>query len=239
MVKRSPLRKEKEMSTRLEKIKGCLRLARNNDNLNEAQAAMQMAQRLALKEGVDLNDLEAEEVKEDKVTHWIVPQKTKTVPTWRALLATVIAENFRVKAVKLSSGDTSCIEIIGTKPDIEVWKVMFDYAESCLDIFFKRYLEEKKKEGTVMNRHDSLLTRNSYVEGFLSGIAKALSENVQTYALALTLPAVVQSELEGMNIKSSRANKPQKDLSDHESLIRGYQDGEAAGNRNRLEGGEQ
>lgn len=224
------------MSSRLEKIKGCLRLARNNDNLNEAEAAMQMAQRLALKEGIDLDNLEDQEEQKLNVTHHVVPQKTKTAPTWRCLMATIIANNFRVKCVRVkTSEDSSHIKIIGTEQDVEVWKVMFDYAETCLDIFFKRYLKEKKYQGTVVNRHDSLIMRNSYVEGFLNGIREALDKNVECYALSLTLPVPVQEELDKLHLTTSRVNKPQMDPEDTESRHRGYEDGRAAGDRNRLE----
>lgn len=221
-------------SSRLETIKNLLELARRSDNISEAESAMQKAQLIALKEGVDLNELEKEESEESKVVRWVVPQNTKTAPTWRILLAITIAENFRVKAIKSSGGGSSQIVIIGLESDIEVFKVMFDYAETCIDVFFKKYLEEKKKE-REMTRHDSLIMRNSYVDGFISGISEALKQNVECYALSLCLPQVVTNELSTMGLKTHRVKEPMKDMNDRESRIRGRKDGEAAGNRNRLE----
>lgn len=221
--------------TRLETIKDLLELAKRSDNIHEAQSAMEKAQRIALKEGVDLNSINMEEEEKRNVISWIIPQKTKTVPSWRGMLATVIADNFRVKAIKVIGGGISAIKIVGLESDIEVFKVMFDYAETCIEVFFKRYLAEKKKD-RGLSRHDSLVMRNSYVMGFIEGISKGLRKNVEVYALALCLPEEVTRELDTMNLRKGRAVSLSRDMSDIETYGRGYQDGESAGSRDKLEG---
>lgn len=221
--------------TRLDTIKDLLELAKKSDNIHEVQSAMEKAQRIALKEGVDLNSINMEEEEKRNVISWVMPQKTKTVPSWRGMLATVIANNFRVKAVKMMGGGESQIKIVGLESDVEVFKVMFDYAETCIDVFFKRYLAEKKRD-RKLSRHDSLVMRNSYVMGFVDGISKGLEKNVEVYALSLCLPEEVSRELATMNLRKGKSVSLSMDEGDTETYSRGYRDGESAGSRNKLEG---
>lgn len=221
--------------TRLETIKDLLELAKKSDNIHEATSAMEKAQRIALKEGVDLNSINMEQEEKRNVIYWMVPQSTKTCPTWRMLLAMVIADNFRVKAIRVIGDGCSQIKIVGLESDVEVFRVMFDYAETCLDIFFKRYLKEEKK-ARQLSRHDSLVMRNSYVDGFVSGIREGLKKNVECYALSLCLPVEVTNELSTMGLKKKKATSLKMDLGDYKTRMRGYEDGKEAGNRNKLEG---
>lgn len=221
--------------SRLDTIRDLLELAKRSNNIHEAQSAMEKAQVIALKEGVDLNSINMEEEQKRSVVNWVVPQKTKTCPTWRMMLAMTIADNFRVKAVRVVGSGESFIKIIGLESDVDVFKVMFDYAETCLDIFFKRYLKEEKKLREIARR-DSLLMRNSYVEGFIEGIQEGLKRNVECYSLSLCLPVEVTNELATMNIKSKKVTVLSKDSRDRKTLMRGYQDGKEAGSRDKLEG---
>lgn len=225
---------DKSKETVLDKIKKLLTLAKRSDNISEAESAMKMAQRIALKSGIDLNDVEAKEEHERRVIRWVVPQDTKTAPFWRIRLASTIADNFRCRAYKLVGYEDSQIEVMGLESDIEVFKVMFDYAETCLEVFFKRYLKEEKQK-RKFTRHDSLVLRNSYVDGFLNGIKLAFEQNVQCYALSLCLPVEVSTELATMEFTDIKSKSSLDEEFDPNSFRRGKEDGKEAGNRNRLE----
>lgn len=223
-------------NSKLETIKNLLELAKRSDNISEAESAMQKAQLLALKEGVDLKDVGEREEEKKKVVHWTIPQKTKSVPYWRIGLAMIIAENFRVKAYQSYTGfgKESVIKVVGNEDDVEIFKVMFDYAETCIEIFFKKYLSETKKS-REMTRHDSLVLRNSYTEGFLVGIKEALERNVECYALSLSLPVEVETELNKIGLTVRKVRKTQVDRTDVGTYKRGLADGKEAGNRNKIE----
>ena len=219
--------------TRLDKIKKCLALAKGTTNEAEAISAMEMAQRMALKEGLDLNQINIEETKKTNVIFWEVPQKTKSTPSWRALLISVIADNFRCRLVKVTKGGGSRLKVYGCESDIEVFRVMLDYAETVMNHMFNEYLKRCKDQYGELDRRTSLYIKKSYVSGFIEGMSKALENNVKSYNLMVIVPEEVENTVKGV----TKRTKKVKNVEDVNLSIYmdGREDGKAAGSRNQIQ----
>ena len=148
---------EQEIMNKVQKL---LALAGNNPNENEAQAAYAKAQAIIAEYNLDMSKAEGKEVE------FIVKEcKHSNNEGYRKVLATIIAENFRVKA--FMSGNTVCY--FGMKQDVEVAVEVFNHAY--------RY------------SHNRGL---SYWLGFCKGLKDILDE--QCKALMIITPQEVEDE---------------------------------------------
>ena len=225
--------------SKIDRIRKCLALAKGTTNEHEAESAMKMAQRLALSEGLDLEKLDLEDTKDDKVYEERLEQETVTLPSWKAQLAVTISSNFRTKVIKSYEGEKSFVVIIGKKEDIEITKEMICYAESCLNHFFKKFYADEKKRwleefGEKISRSDAMAIRNTYVDGYLSGLNKAFRQNVQEYNLMVVTPTAVTEYYDNMKLRKGSSDRRVR-ARDTGAFSAGYEDGKSVGNRNRLE----
>lgn len=230
---------DKDMNeSKIERIKKCLTLAKGTTNEHEAESAMKMAQRLALSAGVDIDTIDLEDKKDDKVYEEELTQQTVTLPAWKGQLAYVIANNFKTKVIKSYKGERSFIVIIGKKEDIEITKEVINYAEACLNHFFKKFYNEEKKRwmrefGEKLTRTEAMSIRNTYVDGYLEGLKKAFKKNVEEYQLMVVTPTDVVEYYDGLKLKSAPADKRVR-AKDTDAYNAGFEDGKSVGTRNRL-----
>lgn len=180
----------------ISKIKGLLKLANDNRNDDEGQAAFILAQKLMLKHQVDKLDLVDDLDEEDLIDSESVTIY-KRLYWWERELGDIIARNFRVKhylSNKLFRGDTQVkrkIVFFGQTTDLELAKEMYILAYDALLHFSDEYL--------FFNRH-SEYTRSSlkqaYIRGFLVGLDRRFEEQVSSltgkYELAVQIPASVE-----------------------------------------------
>ena len=107
---------EQEIMNKVQKL---LALAGNNPNENEAQAAYAKAQAIIAEYNLDMSKAEGKEVE------FIVKECIHSNNEgYRKVLATIIAENFRVKA--FMSGNM--VNFFGMKQDVEVAVEVFNHA---------------------------------------------------------------------------------------------------------------
>lgn len=222
-----------EMQSTIEKIKKCLSLANNNSSENEVKVAMKMAHAMALKANICIDDLDfnPDIAKKIEVTKDTIKQSTKGVQMWRYRLCKVIADNFRSSIYKEQTLYGSNIKVIGAKKDVEIIKVVFEFAENAYQELSKKYLNKVKKERNV-DRSLSVRLKNDYFEGYLNGLKEAFEENVQELGLIVLKPEAVDEFMgtcKKQNIKGSvRAGN-------QDALWQGHADGQFIGQAKRGE----
>lgn len=170
----------------IEKIKKLLALAGNNPSEQEAQAAYAKAQALMAQYSIELSEDSGEEVE-----IVAMPCKHSNNEGYRKPLATIIADNFRVKA--FVSGGT--IMFFGTKMDVEIAVEVFNHA------YRFSHNQGLKLERTARASGESTRgVANSYWSGFMAGLKSILDE--QCKALMIVTPQEVEDawseKLKGM-----------------------------------------
>lgn len=181
----------------ISKIKGLLKLANDNRNDDEGQAAFILAQKLMLKHQVDkldlIDDLDEEElIDSESVTIY------KRLYWWEHQLGSIIARNFRVKAYlnsKLFRGSSQSkrrIVFFGQKSDLELAKQMYILAYDALLHFSKNYLFEHRH-----SKYTRSSLKQAYIRGFLVGLDLRFEEQVSSltgkYELLVQVPENVEA----------------------------------------------
>ena len=166
---------EQEIMNKVQKL---LALAGNNPNENEAQAAYAKAQAIIAEYNLDMSKAEGKEVE------FIVKEcKHSNNEGYRKVLATIIAENFRVKA--FMSGNM--VNFFGMKQDVEVAVEVFNHAYRYSHNRGIKILREYRKSGRSTHG-----VANSYWIGFCKGLKDTLDE--QCKALMIVTPQEVEDK---------------------------------------------
>lgn len=175
----------------LSKVDRLLALAdlEKNPNEHEAIAASMKAQELLAKYNLSLADIKGEQ-EEEEIEHVCADIKqSQGSVKWKALLGTVISENYRCKFYR--AGNERFI-FYGFKTDAVIARRVFIYLVNVCSKLGKTYVAELKKNG---KRTDGVLT--SFYTGFYHGVKSALEKNCT--ALALVVPKKVDAEFEKMS----------------------------------------
>lgn len=222
------------MNSHIERIKKCLQLAGNNSSQNEVESALKMAQRLALKVGVNLDEIEIDTNHKRGIefTKGVVDQTTKNVPMWRYTLCKIIAENFRCDVVQMKSYKGSNIVIIGDVNDVEVVKDVFTYCENAYLDLSKRFINELKTE-RKLDRSMTIRYKNDYFRGFKDGIKQAFEDNIKEFGLIVIKPDEVIDYIRTECRQSKSAESVSAGSS--EAKERGRSDGHFTGQAKRHE----
>lgn len=190
--------KEKGNKKIITRIKGLLRLADDNPNDEEGQAAFILAQKLMIKHRIDEFDLggetigeSPEDVTEEAVTIF------KRLYWWERELGNIIAENFRVKiyysntARKTGTKRKSKIVFYGLGKDLELAKELFILAYDAVVVYEKKYVRDHRGEG-----YTAASLKNSYLRGYLNGLRQRFDDQVSElkgkYELVIKIPKVVE-----------------------------------------------
>lgn len=195
----------------LDLIKKVLNKSQNNPSEEEASTALLMAQRLALKHGIDMSEVEDFATEQGKTIMQLETNMIGNMPYWHLNLALVIADNFRVRlwrrAERLGNLKKSCIVFFGESRDVEIAKEIYQHALNIIPRMGTRYVEEqyfklpegfrdlhkgKSKEAVLRlassRSYGSVYTvKASYCRGFVAGMNDKFKTQVQTHGMDLMI----------------------------------------------------
>ncbi|MEK5332721.1 DUF2786 domain-containing protein [Lysinibacillus sp. FSL W8-0992] len=187
----------------IEKIKGLLALANDNQNDEECQTAFMMAQKLMIKYDISSSELvenyNNRAISENQATAY------KTLYWWERQLANIITRNFRVtwyynsKIIKGASKKKRAIVFMGFESDVALAKEMYVLAYDVLSFYVQKFVDDYY-DGAQLHRTKRMTTelKNSYTRGFLRGMEEKFDEQVkameQEYGLIVLLPTEVKQE---------------------------------------------
>lgn len=218
------------------KIEKLLRLSSSN-NEHEAQSAMMKAQELMAKHNIKMADVNPEEQPQEKV-------ETRTSERyregWVGDLATIIAGNFRCRTLLLyaNKGNTYRVRFYGANDDAQICMQIFQYALEVVRSRCKTMKGIFEETGKSFEYNDKLM----YCHGFMQGLQKNFKEQIrrnECYALALTVPAVVDNAIEQLGKLKDAKPSTQPTLNRKNRMLYdvGYTDGKTfqnAGDKERL-----
>lgn len=131
----------------IEKIKKMLMTTTENGaSEEEAQAFMLRAQKLMLKHGLSMSDIETEGQAVKEVVEEPGSDFERRV-WWKGRLASIIAENFRCYTFFTNYGNGMMrVKFLGLKEDVEIAIEVFKYASEIIPYHAKKYVNKRKKE---------------------------------------------------------------------------------------------
>ncbi|WP_025685293.1 DUF2786 domain-containing protein [Paenibacillus maysiensis] len=205
------------MQDAIRKIQKAFKLAENNSNVEEAQAAMLLAQRLMLKHGLATADVKKEQE--------VAPEATKKsirksrVQWWEKRLAGIVAKNFRCYSYTQSG---YAIGFLGLPDDVSIAVEVQQFAESAIRHHSGNYL----KEIYTSSRREANAIKNDYITGFLQGLHEKFKEQIAKESLSLVLVRheVVEAAYESAGWKNPKPTTINR-MGDPEALAQGYEDG--------------
>lgn len=180
----------------IRKIKGLLAKAADREDDIESQNALLMAKKWMIKYQIKKSDLDDKKVQSLKIKEF----DSSGIDWWEIILASIISENFRVRAYTMKDTDEkglkNALYFYGLKNDLDYAKKMFKMAHDNLNYFL------------VIHRHkirhlsvpQQLQSCNDYLSGYLNGLKDKFEEQSQiihskaSYDLALLIgvPPFVQ-----------------------------------------------
>lgn len=221
------------------KIRKLMERASKTNFEAEAQSSMLMAQKLMIKNGLSMAEVELTEKETKKEVLDESISITKTRQAWKESLAMIIAKNFRCEIYIRKSrkemyttkkGEyrySRVVQLVGLKEDVEIAQEVFKYAVISVENLWKNYLEERKRAvGRDIPVTESFTMWKSYVGGFLRGLSDKFDEQVKTegWGLVLVKDALVIKKMEDLHLKKGTASRA--NLSgDADASYRGYKDG--------------
>jgi len=208
----------------VDKIKKLLAKADSNKNSNEheVEAAALMAQRLMAKYGVDVDEIDLQEMQEI-VTGELNISKHRS---WKYRLSGVIADNFRCKKYFTTRKGSCKLKFIGQKHDVAIANEMYVFLYKIGHRNASK-LEKKIREecGTAKGVYIS------YTEGFVNGLREKLEEQCRALMI-ITLPEVeaeYQEIAKGFEGKGLRTRTTDK--FNQKAYVQGKYDGKYSLNR--------
>lgn len=173
------------MNQILEKISKALRLWKDNNNENEAQAAILAAQRLMAKYKIseeEINDFLGENEKQENEVIEEKAENETNNDKWKRNLMITIAKNFRCD-VYYHGGK---LVIVGAKEDILISKRVYLYAKQAILNSFKEFFRENYNIYMISNTIRNKCKRE-YAFGFTKGLNEKFEEQKANSELALVI----------------------------------------------------
>lgn len=191
----------------LERIRGCLNIARDTNFEHEAATAMLLAQRLLVKYGLTFTEVEggAGRTEADDVADAAVGEPSGRLPWWHRMLASMVAGNFRCSAYLNRTRRQTTVCLIGLATDVAVAREVYQFGLRTVAEAARRYTAERKLEPSLGRR-----VRNDFIHGFLTGLRDKFAEQVEANAWALVLrpdPRVAQTVAE-RRMRQARPSRP-------------------------------
>ena len=212
----------------VKKIKKCLALSESNNNPEEAQSALLMAQKLMAKYYIDKNDIDNHE--DDKIaTKFSVVSNKSRLMWYESSLATVIANNFR--CISYSTGNRSRgkeIIFLGLEEDVEIAQEVFIFALKKM----KKLAEQKIKEIDSNDKKYKSSFKNDFYRGFIDGLDRGFKEQVEqnSWEMVLVIDSLVLKEAESLNLKKVKPKGIPPKFSNNKKLYNeGYKNGKDFG----------
>ncbi len=208
-----------------DKIKKLLALAQS-PNIHEAKAALLKARQMMAEH--KLSEADLGEPKDRGVkTIWTDITCSKRKNPWAVCLSGIIGDNYCCihTISNIYRKQRQYIGFIGLEDDVDICRMVFEYAIDCIMSESKRIRKENKscKSGQVSE------LCMSYGYGFTAGVAEAFrkqqEENSVEWGLIMKTPKEVQEEVEG-NWESVDFTPKKKPKISKGAYLDGYADGE-------------
>lgn len=185
----------------IEKIKKMLMTTTENGaSEEEAQAFMLRAQKLMVKHGLSMSDIETEGQSDKEVVEEPGSDYERRV-WWKGSLANIIAENFRCYTFFTNYGNgVMRVKFLGLKEDVEIAIEVFKYASEIIPYHAKKYVNKRKKEleqkagvnfkkdfKTTEEIIEWALKRNHLTQGQLSSLEYAYGKDEKIFKMRLIM----------------------------------------------------
>ena len=177
----------------IRKIQGLLKIAEDERNDEECQAAFLLAQKLMIQYQISQAEIAVEAEKET-----ILEKETKDFKKsfwWEKKLAAIIGTNFRVKSFLKSRGRKSTIVFYGFQNDVLLAEEMYVLACDALRVHAQHFVQDYYSARYYYLNRDRTLTnelKNDYMNGFLEGLRQKFKEQYavlsQKYELMCLVP---------------------------------------------------
>ncbi len=170
----------------LDKITKILKLTENN-NENEAQNALLLAQRLMMENGITMQDLSGQKQEIEKIIEKGVEVLKRRV-WYNVNLAGIIAPNFRCKAFTCSLSNGCHIMFFGKESDVEIARTVYLSALEALKHHAKQYAK------TV--RYNKTPLKNAYINGYIRGLDAKFKSQIEksTWGLVAVIDPAVEEK---------------------------------------------
>lgn len=201
----------------LRKIKKALALSENNPSPEEAQTALLKAQEMMAKHNISMSDIQLGEEDKKEAFH-ISVNKQNREQWWYGLLASIIADNFRV--FPYYRGKT--LTFLGLKEDAELAKEVYNFAFESINKFAAEYVKKLSNNGFPTKG-----IRNDFISGFLKGLSEKFKKQVEenNWGLVLIKDAVVVQEFNKMDLKKEYKRSYAKSAGNKDAINAGYEKG--------------
>ena len=194
----------------INKIAGLMKLARDAND-EEGQASIALAQKLMLKHGIQMSEIDAIN---DKLNVTESEMSFGRVLWWQRELAAVIAHYFKCRSLY----NQYSITFVGLGEHSEIARKVYEGASDHI-----KYRRSQIK--------DSKEAKNSYVEGFILGLhqklkaqSHAMVDSGECTDLVLCTPVEVNDWIDQQGFKNGKPPQMSSDV-DFASLLHGYDEG--------------
>ena len=213
----------------LRRVKGLLKVAEGNANMEESHTAFLQAQRMMIKYGVDPSEITDDEEMKDVLTK--AGSNYKRLFWWERQLAHIVAKNFRCKDYyngRYFEGKSQIqrqIRFMGIEGEVLLANAMFSLVVDAIQFYTNRYIKANNISGS---RAYTMQEKNDYMKGFICGLEDKFEEQIvtQEWGLVLVIPKEVEVKYkEVVTGKSIPMSIPE--TGSYESYRKGYEDGNA------------
>jgi hypothetical protein len=188
----------------IKKIKGLLAIARDHKSDEESQSAFILAQKLMKKHNITIGEVDHEDA--GKKVEKGQATAHKKLSWWETELARTMAKNFRVKFYfnndRSGKQTKRAIVFMGFESDVLLAKEMYVLAYDVLTYYTQRYVKNYYLAKPSQPRTITNELKNSYMQGFLAGLADKFEEQVkemeQEWGLMVLVPQEVNDEYNKM-----------------------------------------
>ncbi|WP_249641542.1 MULTISPECIES: DUF2786 domain-containing protein [unclassified Enterococcus] len=121
---------------------------------------------------------------------------------WVYEFARIIAKNFRVKFY-YEQGNTILLHFLGLDTDVQIAEITFHYAKGSVSYCAQNFMQKKEIKRKYKRKWE---LKRDYIEGYLTGLSKALNQLViaNGYELSLQLPQIVLSSAKELNLVAGK-----------------------------------
>lgn len=172
----------------IERIQKLLALSGNNSSVNEAQAALLMAQKLLVRHNLDMADVGSIRPPVENIDEKLIYSSGRA-ENWRVILASVIAANFRCKVYTSRIGITQ-IFFVGHSTDISIAVNVYHTASLMAEAGAEKFAANYP---TGSRRRIGTDFKSGFVVGLRAQFEKQKNDN--GWGLILATPKDVENKL--------------------------------------------
>lgn len=199
-------------------------LAKKNSNFAaEAENAILKAQKLMLENDIHSGEIETDDLQQgEEFVNEAVQQQARP-PLWYAAIGKIIGDNFKCSIYweRNSNSGHKKLHFFGLKSDVEIAKEVYLYAIALI----KYNIRGLKKT----NPHIGTPYINTYINGFVHGLAAKLKFQVKEYGVIIVKDdTVIQYEKDLHSRSDFKFTKDKRKVSNNaEFFDKGYKDGQS------------